>query len=94
MYFLRTILHLVCPGNYTLMKGDVPGQGLTGGYESSLHKCADNCTARTDCNGFEYSKTSHECKLVQQNAPTAFMYQDYQFCSKVGGKYLEYLKTI
>ena len=70
------------------MNGDVAGAGLTGGYDSSLRKCADDCNARMDCNGFVHSKINHLCKLVEQKAPTAPKYGDYQFCSKVGGNYL------
>ena len=74
------------------MNGHAPGWGLTGGYESSLPECAKDCTARTDCNGFEFSKKDHRCILVKLKEPTAPMYEDYQFCSKIGGKCLEYLE--
>ena len=76
------------------MNGDVPGAGLTGEYDSSLQNCAEDCNARTNCNGFAHSKTNHSCKLVEQKQPTAPRHGDYQFCSKVHGNYLKYLKTI
>ena len=85
---------MVCPDKFTAMNGHAPGRGLTGRYESSLPKCANDCNARMDCNGFEHSKTRHQCRLVEQKVPTAPMHEDFQFCRKVGGNYLEYLKTI
>jgi len=90
----KTDYIFVCPDNYTATNGSVLGGGLTRGYDSSLQKCADDCNARMDCNGFEHSKTRHQCRLVEQKVPTAPMHEDFQFCSKVGGNYLEYLETI
>ena len=82
------IFYLACPDRFEAFDGDVRGGGLTGGYDASIQKCADDCTARSDCNGFVHSEDQQSCKLVNEKQPTASKWQDFQFCSKIG-KYFE-----
>lgn len=51
----------------------------------SLQLCSEDCNARADCKSFEWGPTSKVCSLNRAASPSAGRFQDYIFCSRLGG---------
>ena len=37
-----SFFYIACPENYLAVDGDVPGGGLTGGYQATLEECKNS----------------------------------------------------
>ena len=80
------MFYLECAVGYIPETGDIPGDGLEPGFDSSLQRCADECTEKNECKSFSFSKSRNECKLMKDYYPTdEDPFQDFQFCRKNDG---------
>ena len=72
-----------------LIPGDTPGSGQIDGLsiEATISNCSDRCNGQQNCCSFEYSASEKECYLNSDCHPTADVWKDFSFCSKVGGKF-------
>lgn len=77
-----------CPDGYSPMSADCPGwgriDGIGKGQTLGLTACAEACTSKSACTGFEVSQSTEECNLNTCTIDELEdgMYRDFLLCQK------------